>query len=213
MREASVREKLILDLHTVKAIKFGKFKLKSGVISPYYLDLRVLVSFPYLLELTAEIFWEAMRTLYFDVVVGVPYTGIPIATTIAINHNQSMVFTRKEQKKHGITRPVEGEYHKGQKAVVIDDVITNGASKMETIKPLEKAGLVVEDIVVLLDRGQWGPELLQDKGYRCHCIFDMNDIFQTLLKHNKIDQDIVDKSNKFMQETRKLYFSKAKAKH
>src|SRR3989344_5036593 len=136
MIEPSLKNQLILDLYTIKAIKFGEFKLKSGILSPYYLDLRVLVSYPYILQLVSDVLWEKMRVLYFDVVVGVPYTAIPIATTIGLKHEQSMIFVRKERKDYGTKKLIEGEYHKGQKAIIVDDVITNGESKLLTIKPL-----------------------------------------------------------------------------
>lgn len=204
IREISIKERLILDLYTVGAIKFGKFRLKSGVISPYYLDLRLLVSYPFLLELTAEVFWEKLRLLYFDVIVGVPYAAIPIATAIAIKHNRKMVFVRKEKKKYGTKKLVEGEYHAGQKAVVIDDVITNGESKIMTIKPLRKAGLSVEDVVILLNRGQGGERLLKKRRLRCDSIFEMEAIFDILLRHKMVSEKIVTKCMMFMEKTKKL---------
>lgn len=203
--DQSLKEKLILDLHTVNAVKFGEFKLKSGLLSPYYLDLRVLVSYPYLLEQIADIFWEELRLLDYDLIVGVPYTAIPIATAISLKHTQTMVFVRKEAKEHGIKRAIEGVYHKGRKAVVIDDVITNGESKLLTIKPLKEEGLIVEDIVVLLDRGQGGPELLRKNGYNCHAIFTMSEVLDTLLKYRKVPKELIEKSQKFMKETREQF--------
>src|SRR5581483_11905259 len=101
------KEQLILDLFEINAIKFGEFKLKSGIISPFYFDLRLLVSYPYLLELIADVFWEKLRTIYFDVIVGVPYTAIPIATAICMKQNQSMVMVRKERKEHGTKKMIE----------------------------------------------------------------------------------------------------------
>jgi len=71
------KERLILELFRIKAIEFGRFKLKSGAISPYYLDLRLLVSYPYLLEVVADVFWEELRLMQFDLLVGVPYAAIP----------------------------------------------------------------------------------------------------------------------------------------
>ena len=207
----NLREQLILDLLRINAIRFGKFKLKSGLISPFYLDLRLLVSYPYLLELTAEVFWEEMRTLSFDVVIGVPYTGIPIATAIALKHNQSMIFIRKEPKTYGTGKFIEGEYHAGQKGILIDDVITNGESKFESITPLKQAQISVENVTVLLDRGQGGPELLRNKGYQCYSIFTINDIFRTLERYKRIDKKTISTCLKFITETRKEFLAKQKS--
>lgn len=208
MTEPTLKEQLILDLHTINAIKFGEFKLKSGIFSPYYLDLRMLVSYPYLLKLTADVFWEKLRLLYFDVIVGVPYTAIPIATSIGLQHEQSMIFVRKERKDYGTKKLIEGQYHKGQKAVVIDDVVTNGESKFITTKSLEEEGLIVEDIVVLLDREQGGIELLRKHGYRCHSILNMNDVFNTLLTYKRIDKEMMKQCILFTRKTRKQFLKR-----
>ncbi len=205
MYDLDTKLKLILDLYKINAIKFGKFKLKSGILSPYYIDLRSLVYYPYLLDLTAEIFWEELRVLNFDVVAGVPYTAMPIATAIGLKYNQSMVFIRREKKEHGTKKLIEGDFHSNQKAVLVDDVITNGGSKLETIAKLEDAGLIVEDIVVLLDRGEGGPELLKEKGYICHSILTMNEIFEILLSYKKVPKDTIEKCILFAKETRKHF--------
>jgi uridine monophosphate synthetase len=209
MEKISSREKLILDLFAVNGIKFGEFKLKSGIISPYYIDLRMLVSYPYLLKLTAEVFWETMRTLYFDVMVGVPYTAIPIATAISLNENQHMIFIRKEKKTYGTGKLIEGNYHQGQKAIIVDDVITNGDSKFETIQPVLDEGLVVKDIVVLLDRLQGGPEILEKNGYKCHVIYNVKEVFKILLKYKRIDEKLTDKCLNFTDKSRKEILKKA----
>jgi len=192
------KEKLILKLNEIGAVKFGDFVLKSGKHSPYYLDLRFLASYPKALIMVADEYGEVLKTLKHDLIVGVPYTGIPIATALALRLNEPMLFTRKEVKEHGTGRQIEGVYKKGQKAVVIDDVISDGASKIETIKPLKKEGLKVEDIIVLLDRGQGGPEIMKLKGYRCHSIMSIYDVITILQKHRKITTSQVKKAQEFL---------------
>ncbi len=210
MQEPTLKEQLILDLHTVSAVKFGKFKLKSGIISPYYLDLRVLVSYPHLLQLTSDVFWEKLRVLYFDVIAGVPYTAIPIATAVGVGHMQTMIFVRKERKDHGTKKLIEGEYHNGQKILLVDDVITNGESKLETIKTIEEAGLKVEYIVVLVDRGQGGPELLKKLGYKCISIYNTEQIFEILLKYKRISKEVVKECIEFTKKTRREFLKEFK---
>lgn len=210
MFDLSSKEQLILDLHTINAVKFGEFKLKSGIISPYYLDLRMLVSYPHILELVADVFWQKLRVLNFDVIVGVPYTGIPIATAISLKQNHTMIFVRKEKKDYGTKKLIEGEFHKNQIALILDDVITNGESKIETIKILEEEGLEVKDIVVLVDRQQGGPELLKRAGYNCHIIYAVDEIFAILAKHKRISQEIATKCLKFNRKTRKQFLKKSK---
>lgn len=205
MFDISLKEQLILDLYTVGAIKFGKFKLKSGITSPYYLDLRMLVSYPHLLQLTADVFWEKLRVIYFDVIAGVPYTAIPIATAVGVNHMQTMIFVRKEVKDYGTKKRIEGQYHEGQKVVIVDDVITNGESKIETIQHVEEAGLTVEQIVVLVDRGQGGPELLKKMGYNCQAIYSMDQIFHILLDHKRVPKKTIQECIKYNKESKKKF--------
>lgn len=191
----------ILDLFVVKAIQFGRFKLKSGLISPYYIDLRLLCSYPHLLKLIADSFWEKLKLLNFDLIVGVPYTGIPIATTISLNYNCPMVFTRKRRKGYGKKKLVEGEYHPGQKVVVIDDVISDGASKLETIGNLEKEKLIVSDVVVFLDRDQGGKEEIIKGGYNFHSITSMTDVLRILGKERKLNYTQIKKTRDFIKNS------------
>lgn len=195
------KEKIILDLFKIGAIKFGSFKLKSGLISPYYLDLRFLCSHPKILKKIAATYAQVLKKIKFNLIVGIPYTAIPISTAITLSCQWPMIFIRKEAKNHGIQRPIEGEYKRGQKAVIIDDVISDGASKMETIEPLENNGLKVKDIIVLLDRGQGGPENLERKGYRCHSIFTMKEVVKILRENGKITERQVKRAEKFMSFT------------
>ncbi|OGE37067.1 orotate phosphoribosyltransferase [Candidatus Daviesbacteria bacterium RIFCSPLOWO2_01_FULL_39_12] len=195
---AKQKENLILLLYKIGAIKFGKFKLKSGKISPYYLDLRFLCSYPSILKQVAKAYFTNLSAIKHDLIAGIPYTGIPIATAISVIFNERMIYTRKEAKNHGTTKMIEGVFKPKERVVLIDDVISDGASKLETIKPLEDEGLVVKDIIVLLDRGQGGPLVMKQKGYKCYCLADIYDIISILKKHQKITSLQVKEAEKFL---------------
>ncbi len=186
MIKNSQKEKLVLALYEIGAIKFGKFKLKSGKISPFYLDLRFLCSYPEVLKLVASSINEILNDLKYDLIVGIPYTGIPIATAVALQYDKKMIFTRKEAKDHGIQRMIEGIYKKGQRSVLIDDVIADGASKFEVIEPLEKEGLVVKDVIVILDRGQGGADIMKKRGYNLHSALNIEEVISILRSKGKI---------------------------
>lgn len=196
-----MKEKMILDLHEVHIIDFGRFKLKSGIMSPYYIDLRLLVTFPHLLEMVSDVLWEKMRLKPFDLIAGIPYAALPIATAISLRYNRPLIFMRKEKKDYGKGKIIEGIYHKGQHVVIIDDVISDGASKFETIKPIEEVGLEVSQIVVLLDRGQGGIQTVRNKGYHCVAITNMEEVLEVLYKHGRINYEQLIECQKFIIKT------------
>ncbi|MFH1790216.1 MAG: orotate phosphoribosyltransferase [bacterium] len=193
-------KQLILKLHEIGAIKFGEFKLKSGIMSPIYIDLRIIISYPKILKTVAYIMWEKVKHLNFDLISGVPYTALPIATAISLEHGKPMVVRRKEVKNYGTKKAIEGVFSKGQNCLIVEDLVTSGSSVFETIKPIEHEGLIVTDIVVLLNREQGGKENLANKGYNLHTIFSMTELLQTLLEAGKIDRLTYENTLKFIQQ-------------
>lgn len=182
-------DSLILKLHDVDAVKFGEYKLKSGMMAPIYIDLRVLVSHPKLMNQVSSLIYERVQEegLQFDSVCGVPYTALPMATIICSRHELPMLIRRKEAKDYGTKRLVEGSFREGDICLIIEDTVTSGSSIQETAEVLYAGGLKVTDAVVLMDREQGGVEMLASKGIRLHPIISMFKLLNVLLAAERID--------------------------
>lgn len=189
------RESLIITLYQIGAVQFGEFKLKSGQLSPIYMNLRKIISYPTLLRQVADAMWDKVHSSHFDVVCGVPYTALPIATCLSLDHNIPMVMRRKEKKDYGTKQSIEGVFQNGHRCLVIEDVITTGGSIIETATDLTAEGLVVSDVVVLIDREQGGRATLEQT-FKVHTILTLTEILDTLLKStilNPTERPLIEK--------------------
>lgn len=186
VQATSLKEKLALALHDAGCVQFGDFTLVSGKPSPIYLDLRLLVSHPQLLRRVAQAYVQLMRPLTFDRLAAIPYAALPIGAVLAMEMNVPLVYPRKEVKTYGTGKAVEGKFEQGETVVVVDDLITAGGSKLRAIAPLEEAGLVVRDVVVLVDREQGGSQQLEKQGYKLHAFLGLRDMLQVLADHARI---------------------------
>mmetsp|Transcript_5361 Transcript_5361/g.10249 ORF Transcript_5361/g.10249 Transcript_5361/m.10249 type:complete len:494 (-) Transcript_5361:264-1745(-) len=207
-------EEILLKLFDIGAIKFGNFTLKSGVQSPIYIDLRVIVSFPDLLKAIAEKMYKLVeaRGVKFDVICGVPYTALPVATAMSMLHGKPMVMRRKEVKKYGTKRIIEGIFKQGQTCLVIEDLITSGMSVMETTGPLNDVGLKTTDVVVLVDREQGGATNLTNRGVTPHAVLKISQMCKCLVKHKRLTMEVVGKVATFLKENQVVIKPKAEEK-
>ncbi len=157
-------------------IKFGEFTLKSGLKSPIYIDLRQIITYPKLLAQIGQAYLPLIRNLQFDRLAGLPYAAIPIATAVSLAGDYPMIYPRKEVKTYGTKAEIEGEFHAGETALVIDDLATTGGSKFEAIEKLTGAGLIVRDVVVLVDRQSGAREALAQAGVQLHAVLTISDM-------------------------------------
>ena len=204
------KEQFVLELERIGAIKFGSFTLKSGLTSPFYFDLRDMISFPYILEGIADLLVKRIKDMEFDVLTGIPYTALPIASLVASKMQKPLVYMRKEEKAYGTGNNVIGKFEKGAKCLVIDDLITTGASKIETAEKYEKEGIVIEDFVVVIDRSSNGTEELAKDGYKLHSLITLDEIVQLLKSKNLITDEKVREVEKFTTSINKPKESKKK---
>lgn len=180
---------LALTLFDIGAVRLGQFKLHSGRMSPIYLDLRLLVSFPQALRTATAMYRRVLETLSFDLLAATPLAGLPIGTAICLEMDVPLVYPRKTEKSYGTGKSIEGVWAVGQTAVVVDDLVTSGDSIIQAITPLKAAGLQVRDAVVLVDRQQGGVEALREQGYTLHTVIKLDHLLLLLQENGRISRE------------------------
>ena len=191
---------LAAGLLSAGCIKFGEFTLKSGLKSPIYIDLRQIITYPDLLEQVGAAYLPLLKALKFDRIAALPYAAIPIATAISLQGHYPMIYPRKEVKSYGTKAEIEGEYHAGETAVVIDDLATTGGSKFEAIEKLTSAGLIVKDVVVLVDRQSGAKESLAVAGYDLHAVLTITQLLDYWEITGKVDKDQIAATRDFLRK-------------
>ena len=183
-------------------VKFGQFTLKSGLVSPIYLDLRRLAGYPNLLRQVARAYLPILNNLSFTRLAALPYAALPIGTAISLLNGSPLLYPRKETKEYGTKAEIEGGFSAGEGVVVIDDLATTGGSKFEAIDKLSAAGLQVEDIVVLIDRQSGAKEALAARGFRLHEVFNLGDLLDYWESTEKVPADQIEQTRRFIERSK-----------
>ena len=192
------KKEFFLACYKLGIIKFGRFTLKSGIESPFYVDLRPLASDPTILKQLGDYLLGMLPEKNFDLICGVPYAAMPMATAMSLQSQIPLILKRKEAKAYGTKKLIEGIFSKGQSCLLVEDVITSGKSLIETIDEVENEGLKVADIVVVLDRQQGGKELLEQKGFNVYSLFNITEVCQMLKEENLLGDDEIARITDFL---------------
>jgi len=175
-------------LNRIGALKFGSFKLTSGEMSPYYLDLRIVPSFPDAFRRIIDLYIELIRNDIgvdcFDRIAGIPTAGISIASIVAYLLKKPFVYVRTAERQHGRGRRVEGILLPGNRVLLIDDLITKGGSILKSAEAVRTEGGVVTDAVVLMDREENGKQNLAKDGINLHYLLTTTELARKL--HNMV---------------------------
>lgn len=184
------KDEFIIELHKTGAIKFGSFVLKSGITSPFYINLRQIISYPRLMEsLAGLIKAELPAGLGGCRIAGVPYSGIPIASALSLATGLPMIIQRKEEKAYGSKDAVIGIFEKGDPCLLIEDIITSGESILEASRALAESGLNVQSVFVVIDRRVIRGNFFEKHGIHLYSLLTMEHVVEVLAKTGLLDSE------------------------
>lgn len=191
---STMTDKVAKALYLSGCLKFGSFKIKSGATSPYYIDMARVLAKPAQLCVLAEAAAQKIKELStvdrIDKLASIELKGALIVPSIACKLNLPCVIVRKENKSYGVTGQIAGaDVVKGDNLLFFDDVISEGLSKVEGIKPLQELGGNVKHMLVVVNREHGGKEKLEQLGYKVHALAKISDIIPSLLKNGHITQE------------------------
>ncbi len=183
-------------LHQNSAIKFGDFTLSSGKKSSYYVDLRLVPSFPHqfrkMVKGLQALISEQIGYDGFDCLASVPTGGLVIASALAIETVKPLVYVRSQPKEHGTSKSIEGKIEKGAKVLMVDDVATTGGSVSNAITQLKEAGATIKDTYVIINRMEGADKLLSSHGVKLHSLTNILEITEILHKENLVSKQILE---------------------
>jgi len=192
------------------ALKFGRFKLKSGIVSPYYIDLSWLLSSPESFSKIVDLIAQEIKRLAFEKrinkLASIELKGALLLPTVACNLKMPCIIVRKESKSYGVRGRITGGTVKpGDRFIFFDDVVTSGGSKIEGIRPIEEAGGKIETILVVVDREQGGREELEQLGYSLVSVTTISKVIRSLLKAEKIPRSQAEEILKYVKKQRQNF--------
>lgn len=187
-------------LYKNNIIKFGNFTLASGKNSPYYIDLRLVPSYPHqfrkMIKNLQSLIDKKTGLENFDALVSVPTGGLVIASALAIETVKPLIYVRNKSKEYGTSKLIEGKLSSNMKLVMIDDVATTGNSILNGIKQLQEAGSIISESYVIVNRLENANKAMDSVGVKLYQLTDILEITKILFEERLIDEEILEKIKK-----------------
>jgi orotate phosphoribosyltransferase len=204
---STITDKIANALYQSGCLRFGSFRIKSGATSPYYIDLARVLSAPQQLDVIAEVAAEKIRQIAasenIDKLASIELKGALIVPSIAVKLNMPCVIVRKESKAYGVTgRTAGADVAKGDNILFFDDVVSEGLSKIEGVKPLLELGANVKHMLVVVNREHGGKENLEKLGYQVHALAKITDIVASLSVNGHISKEEADSVLEYVKHFR-----------
>lgn len=176
------------------------FRLASGNYSPIYVDCRRVISDPSFLRLFTATSGLLLAGTDFDVVAGGETAGIPYAAYLAQAVGKPMIYLRKKPKGYGTASRVEGTLAAGSRVLLVEDLITDGGSKVGFLEAVREAGGTVSDAVVLFDRQQGGEDLLSRHDVQLYAVTDRATAMAVARSEGLLDDDALESVRAYFRE-------------
>jgi len=190
---ADMKSQVCTILTRIGALKFGTFTLSSGKLSPYYIDLRLVPSYPEAFQKITDFYVNLAENLVglnkFKRIAGIPTAGIPFSSVLAIKLQKPFIYVRKEIKRHGRERMIEGILMPGDRVLLVDDLVTSGQTLIDAANALRCEGATVNDALVLIDREEGAKKNLAKVEITLHCLMGIREAVKILYDLDAIDKE------------------------
>lgn len=195
------KQKIALGIVENGLFNFGEFTFKSGIQSPMYMNLRNLLSYPeFLRDVVAKAYAELVSDLEFDRLGAIPYGAISMTGALSLELGVPWICARKESKDYGMAKDLIGDFNDGETVLMIDDLVTNGDSKIESLGSFTENNLTVTDFAVMLDYGRGATEMLKSKGFILHRMMTVREAVDIIHDAKKIDDEMYERCVAFLTQ-------------
>jgi orotate phosphoribosyltransferase len=198
--------RIYLDTGAVRFMQDKPFIFTSGWASPVYNDSRWLISFPrertQLMEFMAETIKRDIGLDKIDTVAGGETAGIPFAAWVADRLNKPMQYIRKKPKGFGRGAQIEGRLDEGQRVLLVEDLATDGKSKVNFVNAIRDAGASCDHCIVIFFYGIYpqGKRILGDLGVTLHQLTTWWDVLAVAKSSGKFDKGMLAEVESFMND-------------